>query len=42
MCDEFDSGLDSLDSDSEFVDDFSADDLSGTMDETSMLEDDMD
>ena len=42
MCDEFDSGLDSLDSDSEFVDDLSADDLSGTMDETSMLEDDMD
>ena len=42
MCDEFDSGLDSLDSDSESVDDFSADDLSGTMDETSMLEDDMD
>ena len=27
MCDEFDSGLDSLDSDSEFVDDFSADDF---------------
>ena len=42
MGDEFESGLDSLDSDSEFVDDLSADDLSGTMDETSMLEDDMD
>ena len=41
MCDEFESGFDSFDDVSDSFDDVSVDDLSSTMDEVSVMDDDM-